>query len=104
MLTVGHIREVVYPEWFAYVVLAPKPPTWRMCVDYTDLNKACPKDPYLLPNLDQMVDETARCELLNFMDSFKCYHQIFMQEMTRKKIAFITPDGVFCYLVMAFGL
>ncbi|XP_031127529.1 uncharacterized protein LOC116029621 [Ipomoea triloba] len=104
LLTVGHIREVLYPVWLANVVLAPKPPTWRMCVNYTDLNKACPKDPYPLPNPDQMVDETAGCELLSFMDAFKGYYQIFTSKEDEEKTAFITPDGVFCYVVMAFGL
>ncbi|XP_019189993.1 PREDICTED: uncharacterized protein LOC109184447 [Ipomoea nil] len=52
LLEIGHIREVIYPTWLANVVLAPKPPTWRMCVDYTDLNKACPMDPFPLPNID----------------------------------------------------
>ncbi|VFQ75984.1 unnamed protein product [Cuscuta campestris] len=64
LLAVGHIREVQYPAWLANVVLAPKGDTWRMCVDYTDLNKACPMDSYPLPSPDQMVDETAGCELL----------------------------------------
>lgn len=79
LLSVGHIREVEYPEWLANVVLAPKPPTFRMCVDHTDLNKACPMDPFSLPSSDQMVDEMSRCELLSFMDAFKGYHKIFMR-------------------------
>lgn len=78
LLAVGHIREVEYLEWLANVVLAPKPLTFRMCVDYTDLNKACPMDPFPLPSPDQMVDETSGCELLSFVDAFKGYHQIFM--------------------------
>lgn len=60
LLAVGHIREVSYLEWFANVVLVPKPLTWRMCVDHTDLNKVFPKDMYLLLNPKKMVDETAR--------------------------------------------
>ncbi|VFQ99526.1 unnamed protein product [Cuscuta campestris] len=100
LLEVGHIREVNYPEWLANVVLAPKGDTWRMCVDYTDLNKACPMDSYPLPSPDQMVDETAGCELLSFMDAFKGYHQIFMAEDDEEKTAFLTPDGTYCYKVM----
>ncbi|VFQ91223.1 unnamed protein product [Cuscuta campestris] len=50
--SIGHIREVHYPDWLTNVVLAPKPPSWRMCIDYTDLNKACPMDPFPLPNID----------------------------------------------------
>ncbi|VFQ81448.1 unnamed protein product [Cuscuta campestris] len=78
LFSVGHIREVKYPDWLANVVLAPKGDTWRMCVDYTDLNKACPMGSYPLPGPDQMVDETAGCELLSFMEAFKGYHQIYM--------------------------
>ncbi|CAH9143682.1 unnamed protein product [Cuscuta epithymum] len=104
LLKIGHIKEVKYPEWLANVVLAPKPPTWRMCVDYTDLNKACPMDPFPLPNIDQLVDETAGCELMSFMDAFSGYHQIRMHEEDAEKTSFMTPEGVFCYLVMAFGL
>ncbi|XP_031111906.1 uncharacterized protein LOC116015878 [Ipomoea triloba] len=75
-----------------------------MCVDYTDLNQACPKDPFPLPRIDQLVDETAGCDLLSFMDAFRGYHQIFMHPADEEKTAFITPDGVYCYRVMPFGL
>ncbi|XP_031090958.1 uncharacterized protein LOC115995951 [Ipomoea triloba] len=104
LLEIGHVREVLYPGWLANVVLAPKPPTWRMCVDYTDLNKACPMDPFPLPNIDQLVDEIAGCALMSFLDAFRGYHQIFMHEEDEEKTAFTTPEGVFCYRVMAFGL
>ncbi|XP_019184278.1 PREDICTED: uncharacterized protein LOC109179169 [Ipomoea nil] len=104
LLAAGHIREVKYPEWLANVVLVPKPPAWRMCVDYTDLNKACPKDPFPLPQIDQLVDETAGSALLSFMDAFRGYHQIFMHPADEEKTAFLTPDGVYCYRVMPFGL
>ncbi|XP_019189544.1 PREDICTED: uncharacterized protein LOC109183972 [Ipomoea nil] len=104
LLAAGHIREVKYPEWLANVVLVPKPPVWRMCVDYTDLNKACPKDPFPLPWIDQLVDETAGSALLSFMDAFRGYHQIFMYQADEEKTAFLTPDGVYCYRVMPFGL
>ncbi|XP_019181627.1 PREDICTED: uncharacterized protein LOC109176676 [Ipomoea nil] len=67
LLEIGHIREVLYPARLANVVLAPKPPTWRMCVDYTDLNKACPMDPFPLPNIDQLGAETAGCALMSFL-------------------------------------
>ncbi|CAH9090598.1 unnamed protein product [Cuscuta epithymum] len=104
LLSIKHIKEVKYPTWLANVVLAPKPPTFRMCVDYTDLNKACPMDPFPLPNIDQLVDETAGCELMSFLDAFRGYHQISMHEDDAEKTAFMTPEGIFCYLVMAFGL
>ncbi|CAH9069202.1 unnamed protein product [Cuscuta europaea] len=104
LLSIKHIKEVKYPTWLANVVLAQKPPTFRMCVDYTDLNKACPMDPFPLPNIDQLVDETAGCELMSFLDAFRGYHQISMHEDDAEKTAFMTPEGIFCYLVMAFGL
>ncbi len=70
LLEIGHIREVLYPEWLANVVLAPKPPTWRMCVDYTDLNNACLMDPFPLPNIDQIIDNTTGYKMMSFIDAF----------------------------------
>lgn len=58
LMAIEHIREIKYPKWLANVALVPKPPIWRMCADYTYLNKACPKDPFMLLRIDQMVDET----------------------------------------------
>ena len=63
------------PEWIANVVMVPKPNgTWRMCVDYTDINKACPKDNFSLPKIDRLVDYTARNALLSFMDAYSSFH------------------------------
>ena len=75
LLTAGFIREVYYPEWLTNVVLVKKANgKWRMCVDFTDLNKACPKDSFPLPRIDQLVDSTARHKLLTFMDPFSGYN------------------------------
>lgn len=76
MLIVGHIREAEYPEWLANVALEPKLPTYHMCVDYMDLNKACPIDPFPLPSSGQIVDEARWCKLLSFVDidAFKGCH------------------------------
>jgi hypothetical protein len=75
LLKVGFIREVYYPEWLANVVMVKKSTgKWRMCVDFTDLNKACPKDNYPLPRIDQLVDSTAGHKLLSFMDAFSGYN------------------------------
>lgn len=104
LLLAGHIWQVVYPEWVANMVLMPKPPTWRMCVDYTDLNHACSLDPYPLPSIYQMVDETAGANLMIFIDAFKGYHQIMMYEQDEEKTTFVTPDGLYYYKVMPFGL
>ncbi|CAH9104591.1 unnamed protein product [Cuscuta europaea] len=71
LLSIKHIKEVRYPSWLANVVLAQKPPTFRMCVDYTDLNKACPMDSFPLSNIDQLVDETAGCKIMSFLDAFR---------------------------------
>ena len=77
---------------------------WRMCIDFTDLNKACPKDSYPLPRIDQLVDSTAGHQLLSFMDAFSGYNQIMMDESDQEKTSFITSQGLFCYKVMPFGL
>jgi ribonuclease HI len=68
-----------------------------MCVDYTGLNKACPKIPYPLPRIDQIVDSTARCETLSFLDAYSGYHQIKMKESDQLATSFITPFGMYCY-------
>ena len=75
-----------------------------MCVDYTDFNKACPKDEYPLPRIDQIVDSTSRYELLCFLDAYSGYHQISMCIDDEKKTAFVTPFGVYCYIKMPFSL
>ena len=99
------IREVYYPNWLANVVMVKKANgKWRMCVDFTDLNKACPKDSYPLPCIDQLVDSTAGHRLLSFMDTFSGYNQIRMDEADQEKALFVTSQGLFCYKVMHFGL
>src|SRR5690242_404181 len=75
-----------------------------MCVDYTGLNKACPKVPYPLPRIDQIVDSTAGCETLSFLDAYSGYHQIRMKESDQLATSFITHFGMYCYITMPFGL
>src|SRR5947207_15660316 len=75
-----------------------------MCVDYTDLNKACPKDPFGLPHIDQVVDSTAGSELLCFLDAYSGYHQVSLAESNCINTSFITPFGAYCYITMSFGL
>ena len=77
---------------------------WRMCVDFTNLNKACPKDSYPCLRIDTLVDLTARHQLLSFMDAFSGYNQIKMEEADQKKTSFVTSRGLFYYKVMPFGL
>nr|ABB47864.2 retrotransposon protein, putative, unclassified [Oryza sativa Japonica Group] len=105
LLEAGFIREVIHPVWLANPVVVPKANgKLRMCIDYTDLNKACPKDPYPLPRIDQIVDSTAGCDLLCFLDAYSGYHQIRMAREDEEKTAFITPIGTYCYMTMPFGL
>jgi hypothetical protein len=75
-----------------------------VCVDYTSLNKHCPKDPFPLPRIDQIIDSIAGCARLSFLDAYSGYNQIKLKKEDEEKTAFITPYGVFCYQVMPFGL
>ena len=75
-----------------------------MCVDYTSLNKACPKDSFSLPRIDQVVDSTSGCETLCFLNAYSGYHQIMMKESDQLATSFITPFGSFCYVSMTFDL
>jgi hypothetical protein len=106
LLAAGFIREVFHPEWLANPVLVRKKNSneWRMCVDYTDLNKHCPKDPFGLLRIDQVIDSTAGCDLLCFLDCYSGYHQIAIKEEDQEKTAFITPLCAYCYTTMSFGL
>src|SRR4051812_39975418 len=97
--------EVFYPEWLANpVLILKKYGNWRMCIDYTELNKACPKDPFALPRIDKIIDSTAGCELLCFLDAYYGYHKIKMALEDQEKTAFITSFGIFCYTYMPFTL
>jgi hypothetical protein len=91
--------------WLANPVIVPKANRkLRMCINYTSLNKACPKDPYPLPRIDQIVDSTSGCDLLSFLDAYSGFHQIRMAREDRKHTAFVTMDGLYCYVVMPYGL
>jgi hypothetical protein len=105
LMAAGFIKEVFHPKWLANPVLVRKKGgKWRMCVDYTGLDKACPKVPYPLPLIDQIVDSTAGCETLSFLDAYSGYHQIRMKEPDQLATSFITPFGMYCYVTMPFGL
>ena len=105
LLMAGFIREVYYPDWLTNVILVKKANRkWRMCVDFTNLNKACLKDSFPPPRIDQLVDSIAEHKLLTFMDAFSGYNQIKMAEEDQEKTAFITSQGFYCYKVMPFGL
>jgi hypothetical protein len=106
LVSAGFIREVLHPEWLAKPVLVLKKNKidWCMCVDYTDLRKHCPKDPFEIPRIDQVVDWTAGCSMLSFLDYYSGYHQISLAKEDEEKNAFITPFGAFCYTSMPFDL
>jgi hypothetical protein len=105
LLAAGFIRECKNPVWLANPVLVPKKTgQWRMCIDYTDLNRHCPKDPFPLPRIDQVVDSTAGSTLLCFLDCYLSYHQIAFKVSDQDKTAFITPHDIYCYTTMTFGL
>jgi hypothetical protein len=105
LLMARFIKEVIHPERVANPVLVRKKNNeWRMCVDYTDLNKHCPKDHFGLPRIDQVVDSTAGCVLLCFLDCYSGYHQIALKEEDQIKTAFINPFGTYAYKTISFGL
>ena len=102
---VGAIKEVFYPEWLANtMVVKKKNEKWRVCVDFTDLNKVCPNDPFPMPRIDQLVDTTAGHHQISFLDAFQGYHQILLALEDQEKTDFVTPTGNYHYKVMPFGL
>ncbi|KAL0283579.1 UNVERIFIED_CONTAM: Transposon Ty3-G Gag-Pol polyprotein [Sesamum angustifolium] len=77
LLRIDYIRLIQYPEWLANVVLVPKSNgKWRMCIDFMDFYKACPKDLYSFPSIDALIDSTSGCELMSFLDAFQGYNPI----------------------------
>jgi hypothetical protein len=105
LLSSVFIGEVFHLEWLANPVLVKKKnKKWRTYVDYRSLNKACPKDLFLLPRIDQVVDSMAGCETLCFLDAYSGYHQIVMCIEDQLATSFITPFGSYCYQMMPFEL
>ena len=99
------IKEVFYPEWLANtVVVKKKNGKWRVGVDFTDLNKACPKDNFPMPRIDRLVDATTVHPRMSFLDAFQGYHQIPLALDDQEKTAFVTPTGNYHYKVMPFDL
>ena len=101
----GAIKEVFYPQWLANtVVVKKKTEKWRVCVDFTDLNRACPKDPFPMPQIDQLVDVTVGHPRMSFLDAFQGYHQIPLALDDQEKTTFVTPVGNYHYKVIPFSL
>ena len=102
---VGAIKEVFYPEWLANaVVVKKKSGKWRVCIDFTDLNKTCLNDLFPMAKIDQLVDATVGHPRMSFLDAFQGYHQIPLAMDDQEKTAFVTLIGNYHYKVMPFGL
>jgi hypothetical protein len=105
LLDACFIKEVYHPDWLANPILVPKKnKEWRMCDNYTNHNKACKKDPFGLPGIDQVMDSMAGSSLLSFLDYCSGFHQIPHKEEDQIKTSFITPFVAFCYITLPFGL
>ena len=99
------IKEVFYPKWLANTVVVKKNTgKWRVCVDFINLNKACPKGPFPVLRIDQLVSATFVYPQMCFLDAFQGYHQILLALPDQEKTTFLTPTGNYHYRVMPFGL
>ncbi|GKC68761.1 reverse transcriptase domain-containing protein [Tanacetum coccineum] len=105
LIDAGIMKEVHYHSWLSNPVMVKKHDgSWRMCVDFKDLNKACPKDGYPLPKIDWKVESLCGFPFKCFLDAYKDYHQIKMAKEDEEKTSFITSQGIYCYSKMSFGL
>ena len=94
-----------YLEWLANtVVVKKKNGKWQVCVDFIDLNKACLKDPFPIPRIDQLMDAIVGHSRMSFLDAFQGYHQILLALDDQEKTVFVTPTRNYYYKVMPFGL
>ncbi|GKD52220.1 reverse transcriptase domain-containing protein [Tanacetum coccineum] len=104
-LKAGIVRPVKYPTWISNPVLVKKVDgSWRMCIDFKNINAACPKDYYPLTEIDSKIEVVMGFSLKCFLDAFKGYHQVHMAEEDEDKTAFYTDQGTYCYIKMPFGL
>jgi hypothetical protein len=105
LLEANFIEPIAYPTWLANMVMVQKKSgKWRMCIDFTSLNKACPKENFPLPRIDKIVDSAAGCEVMSLLDRFSGYHQIYMKEEDKASTSFITPFGTYCFIRTPEGL
>ena len=105
LLAAGFIKPIQHPRWLSNIVpIKKKNGQIRCCVDFRNLNKACPKDEFPLPNMDLLIDSAAESVMFSFMDGFNRYNQIRMAPNDAKKIAFRITMGNFYYTVMPFRL
>jgi hypothetical protein len=105
LLEANFIEPVSYPTWLSNIVMVQKKSgKWWMCIDFSSLNKACPKDNFPLPRIDKIVDSVAGCEVMSLLDCLSGYHQIYMKEDDKASTSFITPFGTYCFIRMPEGL
>jgi hypothetical protein len=105
LLEANFIEPIAYPTWLANVVMVQKKSgKWCMCIDFTSLSKACPKDNFPLPRIDKIVDSAVGCEVMSLLECFSGYHQIYMKEEDKASTSFITPFGTNCFIRMPKGL
>ncbi|GKV32500.1 hypothetical protein SLEP1_g41100 [Rubroshorea leprosula] len=105
LLQAGFVRKVDYCEWVANPVLVTKANgKWQMCIDYTNLNQACPKDCYPMPSIDKLVEAASGNERLSLLDAYSEYHQVPMALEDEEKTSFYAGDEIYCYVMMPFGL
>jgi hypothetical protein len=98
LLEAKFIKPIAYPTWLANVVMVQKKNgKWRKCIDFTNLNKVCPKDNFPLPRIDKIVDSATGCEIMSLLDCFSGYHQIYMKE-DKVNTSFITPFSTYCFV------
>ena len=99
------VMKEQHPDWVANIVPVPKKnEKIRICINYRDLNAACPKDEVPLPITDVMINNTCDFERMSFMYGFSGYNQIKMYPEDEKHTSFRTPVGIYYYTVMPFGL
>jgi hypothetical protein len=105
LLEANFIEPIAYPTWLANVVMVQKKSgKWCMCIYFTSLNKAYPKDNFPLPRINKIVDSAASCEVMSLLDCFSGYHQIYMKEEDKANTSFITLFGTYCFIRMPEGL
>ena len=105
LLAAGFVKPIQHPKWLSNIMLVKKKNGQICCcVDFHNLNKACPKDEFPLPNIDLLIDSAAGSSMFSFMDGYSGYNQIRMAAKNAEKTAFRTPIENFYYTVMPFGL
>jgi hypothetical protein len=105
LLEAKFIEPVEYPTWLANVFMVKKNSSkWQMCINFTSLNKACPKDNFTLAIINKIVDLVAGCQVMSLVDCFSGYHQIYMKEEDKATTSFITPFDTYCFARMPEGL